>query len=87
VTGPAYGSRVDTGRPPLDLQRLRDGLFVDIHRDVDLALKVALLIEFDVPQAAIATGLDVPLPEVKLAIRRLRRIATSIDWERPAEHE
>ena len=48
-------------------------------REIDLAMKVALLLHHEIPQAAIAERLNVPLSEVKSAVKRLRKVGDRID--------
>ena len=87
MTAPLTVRQVDPERPPLELQRLRDELRADVGEDVDMAMRVAVLLQLDMPQAVMAERLGVSLTEVKAAISRLRKIANRIGWEREAEHE
>jgi hypothetical protein len=68
-------------------EALQRGLYEEARLDVDQALKVALLIQHEVPQQQIADRLGVSIADVKLSIKRLRRIANRIDFETEAEHE
>jgi hypothetical protein len=48
---------------------------------------VALVIQHEIPQSEIADRLGVSVPDIKLSIKRLRRIADRIHFETEAEHE
>jgi hypothetical protein len=54
-------------------------LWDDAEREIHLALRVAVLVEYDVPRATIAERLAVTPTEVKQAIGRLKKISDRID--------
>jgi DNA-directed RNA polymerase specialized sigma24 family protein len=73
--------------PPSDLQLLNRELLDDARREVEIALKVAVLVRLELPQPEIAARLGISVGDVKQAVNRLRRIADRIDRDHDAEHE
>lgn len=78
-------SEAPTGRPSRKppesafLRSLWRPLRDEADREIDLAMKVALLLHHEIPQAEIAERLKVPLSEVKAAVKRLRKVGDRID--------
>jgi hypothetical protein len=61
------------------LRSIYDPLLADAQREIELALKVAVAIEHDLPQAVIAERLGVTPGEVKEARLRLKRVRERLE--------
>jgi hypothetical protein len=64
-----------------NFERIQVGLRCQAAADIDLALRVAVLVQIELSQPAIAERLGVPVADVKAAIRRLREVAPALERE------
>jgi hypothetical protein len=67
--------------------RLQVELRRQLAAEVELAMKVAVLLEMEVPQLAIADRLGVGLVDIKRALARLRDIAPQPERDQEHAHE
>jgi hypothetical protein len=68
--------------PMENWEALQRGLYEEARENVDQALRVALMLQAELPQAVIAERLGLNIVEVKDSLKRLRRIAARIDFEK-----
>jgi hypothetical protein len=68
---PCSAPRMVSVRPTSSfLRTVRAALWADAQREIELALKAALLLEHDVPRGEIAERLGVTAEEARAAIKR-----------------
>lgn len=61
------------------LSSLERALWEDFERELDLTLRVAVLLALEYSRPAIAETLGVTAGEVRAAVRRLREVAPGLD--------
>jgi hypothetical protein len=61
------------------LRELHRALAADARADVDLAVKVGVLVALGYPRAHVARTLDLSAKDVALPLQRLERVAKSLD--------